>query len=115
MNLKEKTCKVCERDMDETDEEFCDDCYDCFIGWFDSMTFTGCKKSRDCINGPAAELINCDQCRVKKCIKSGMKLPDFMMPPISAPSVQIRPEYLTSLMASLMSFNNPSLAQNNDQ
>uniref|UniRef100_A0AC34G1T2 Nuclear receptor domain-containing protein n=1 Tax=Panagrolaimus sp. ES5 TaxID=591445 RepID=A0AC34G1T2_9BILA len=105
MCVLEKTCKVCDRTVDDTDV-FCDDCYDFFINYFDSTEFVKCKNSKQCINGRSFEVLGCEQCRTAKCIKSGMKLPDFMLPDIPATTVYVDPSFKEFVVESLKELNN---------
>uniref|UniRef100_A0A914YDR4 Nuclear receptor domain-containing protein n=1 Tax=Panagrolaimus superbus TaxID=310955 RepID=A0A914YDR4_9BILA len=87
MCIKEKTCKICTRDVIDDGDKFCDDCIDFFINYFDNTEFQKCTKSNQCLNVPSLEILNCEQCRVKKCLRSGMNYNELMGPPVFIPEV----------------------------
>uniref|UniRef100_A0AC34FU31 Nuclear receptor domain-containing protein n=1 Tax=Panagrolaimus sp. ES5 TaxID=591445 RepID=A0AC34FU31_9BILA len=105
MCVKAKTCKVCTREVIDDDDKFCDNCIDFFINYFENLEFQKCKNSDICVTVESVEILNCEQCRARKCLRSGMNLIELMgplwAPQIPSEPVPVDPNFLENLAQSL--------------
>uniref|UniRef100_A0A914QZF3 Nuclear receptor domain-containing protein n=1 Tax=Panagrolaimus davidi TaxID=227884 RepID=A0A914QZF3_9BILA len=99
-----ETCCICTRECYEG-EKTCDDCIDFFINYIESTEIAECKNSNQCLNVPSLEGANCEECRAAKCVKAGIKIPEFMDTPTE--NVYIDPEFIQFVMDSLTALNQP--------